>query len=83
MLRKTEMETSMHLFFACSFSNQIIRTLLLIIGFNCNDSSWGSITNVAIGGIASGACIKNAYRAVVNLAIYYIWRERNRRLFNQ
>ncbi|KAK4727001.1 hypothetical protein R3W88_031918 [Solanum pinnatisectum] len=82
-LCKEEGETHQHLFFSCIFSKQIWHKMLKwqLITRGCE--GWNEELEWAIGYAKRKSIVADVYRMAIAATIYYIWQERNLRIFQQ
>ena len=79
---KEEMEIRDHLFFGCSYAKCIWKQILQLCGLNRDVGSWLEELEWAIQRIKGKALISIVLRIAWKAFIYFVWRERNRRLHN-
>jgi len=74
-------ETRDHLFFVCEFSYEIWSSLLCWLGIQRTAGDWqGVLQSAHCQSNSSASCI---FRMCISIAVYFIWRERNARKFQQ
>lgn len=72
-----------HLFFECCFSSQVWSSVKVKAGLHQVSDSWESIQN-GISPFANKRSINSIVaRLVLAASVYYVWQERNSRLFKQ
>ena len=82
-LCQIEPENRDHLFFGCSFSRGIWRTILQLCGLNRRMVSWTEELDWAMQKFKGKALISVVLRLAWRAFIYHVWRERNRRMHEQ
>ncbi|XP_021979852.1 uncharacterized protein LOC110875972 [Helianthus annuus] len=70
-----------HLFFECKFSTQIWCSVRDKVNMDTVDPKWIDVTNWLLAGGASKSVFNYSSRLIVAASAYYIWQERNARLF--
>ena len=73
-------ETRDHLFFQCSYSNEVWRTILQLCGLNRSIMTWFDELVWAVKRMKGRALLSIVMRLAWRASIYYIWRERNRKM---
>ena len=76
-------ETHAHLFFACSFSKSIWDNLKILCKLDNVSCVWAEIVSGISIRVASNSIWSVIQRLVFGAAVYYIWQERNFRLFQK
>ena len=80
-LCKKNSDSHDHLFFECEFSNQLWKNLQLKLGIKGNEQSWERTVN-KLAEMYNGNSIGSVLRRISLAAcVYFIWQERNFRLF--
>lgn len=82
-LCNSEDETHQHLFFMCSTSEQMWNQMLKWLSINRQGQSWEDEITWAIQNAGKKDINLDMYRATVSAAVYFIWQERNYRIFQQ
>ncbi|XP_070017114.1 uncharacterized protein LOC142172448 [Nicotiana tabacum] len=80
-LCNSEEETIEHLFFKCSFSAQVWTAMLEWQGIKRQVMTWGQELEWDERECKGKNCKAEVYRIVLPGSIYYIWQERNERIF--
>ena len=81
ILCKEGKESRDHMFFTCRFSKSIWKRVLTLCGLQREVLSWVEELNWAIKKLKGKSLISKVLMINWNAYIYYIWRERNCRLF--
>ncbi|KAH0752152.1 hypothetical protein KY285_005300 [Solanum tuberosum] len=74
-------ETHQHLFFTCIYSRMLCQKLLNWLSINRASNGWTEELNWAVEHASSKTIIAEVYRMTLAAIIYYIWQERNYRIF--
>ncbi|KAH0720490.1 hypothetical protein KY284_005520 [Solanum tuberosum] len=74
-------ETHQHLFFTCIYSRMLWQKLLNWLSINRASNGWTEELNWAVKHASSKTIIAELYKMTLAAAIYYIWQERNYRIF--
>nr|XP_043633200.1 uncharacterized protein LOC122604370 [Erigeron canadensis] len=82
-LCELESDSHNHLFFECSFSDQVWRGALNEVNMVHSSSSWDSIIQQFLSSIKSKSFKMIASRLILAAAVYMIWQEGNSRLFKK
>nr|XP_043639244.1 uncharacterized protein LOC122610314 [Erigeron canadensis] len=82
-LCELEPDSHNHLFFECSFSDQVWRGVLDEVNMVHSSSSWDSIIQQFLSSIKSKSFKMIAGRLILAAAVYMIWQERKSRLFKK
>ncbi|XP_024963978.1 uncharacterized protein LOC112504274 [Cynara cardunculus var. scolymus] len=69
-----------HLFFQCPFAGVVWNSVLFMVDLTGMPSRWEQIVQVISDSNSRPKLLKQ--KIVVAAAVYYIWQERNRRLFS-
>lgn len=72
-----------HLFFACGVSNQIWKKVLAWQGLNRDPMCWEAEVSRAESHAKGKSPRAQMYRMAMAAAVYYIWLERNQRIFQE
>ncbi|XP_021979821.1 uncharacterized protein LOC110875937 [Helianthus annuus] len=72
-----------HLFFQCSFATQVWNKVKYMAYMDSVDASWGSIMAWFEQRASSKSAETIVSKLVVAAAAYFVWQERNNRLFSQ
>ncbi|WMV07465.1 hypothetical protein MTR67_000850 [Solanum verrucosum] len=80
---KAEPETHQHLFFACSVANVIWQRLLQWMSITRSSAGWTEEIEWATLHANRKSIQDEVYRMTLAAALYYIWQERNHRIFQQ
>ncbi|XP_075109037.1 uncharacterized protein LOC142180842 [Nicotiana tabacum] len=78
-----EMESHNHIFFTCSFSEDIWRRLLKWMNINREPKRWDEEIKWAIEQMKGNGAKIMVYRLGMTGAVYNIWMKRNRRIFQK
>ncbi|KAI3776228.1 hypothetical protein L1987_46001 [Smallanthus sonchifolius] len=81
-LCKRDMETHNHLFFECSYSNQIWCSLRCKAGMSHIQGRWDDIAAWLVPRASSKSALVIIGKLLMAATAYYIWQERNFRYFN-
>ncbi|KAJ0907226.1 putative reverse transcriptase zinc-binding domain-containing protein [Helianthus annuus] len=81
LLCYADIDSHAHLFFECSYSTQVWSTVRNKGGMGNVGSDWDSIVNWMAGRSCSKSAANYISRLVLAAATYFIWQERNARLF--
>lgn len=79
----SEEETIDHIFFVCDYSSQIWGKLLLWLKINRTPMSWSNELQWATRHMGGRTPKAEVYRMMLVAAIYYVWQERNQRVFQE
>ncbi|KAJ0548500.1 putative reverse transcriptase zinc-binding domain-containing protein [Helianthus annuus] len=79
LLCKRDMDSHSHLFFECSYSNQIWCSVRKKVGMNHIQGKWEDIVTWLIPILSSKSAHIVAAKLVLVASAYYIWQERNAR----
>ncbi|GJV47845.1 RNA-directed DNA polymerase, eukaryota, reverse transcriptase zinc-binding domain protein [Tanacetum coccineum] len=71
-----------HLFFKCDFSKQIWEGIKGKMYMGSVSDEWGDIVNTMVGLPCTNAIRSVLRRLILASTVYYIWKERNSRLFS-
>ncbi|XP_019265216.1 PREDICTED: uncharacterized protein LOC109242809 [Nicotiana attenuata] len=82
-LCEQELECHKHLFFACPFSVDVWRRLLAWLGITRRPGSWDEELKWAMDHVKGKGSKTMIYRMSITGAVYHLWLERNRRVFQQ
>nr|XP_043638057.1 uncharacterized protein LOC122609062 [Erigeron canadensis] len=82
-LCELQQDSNDHLFFTCSFSSQVWLGICSLAGISVNVSDWDSIMAEVIPLSKRKNIESGVTRLVLAASAYFIWQERNRRLFSQ
>ncbi|XP_015168672.1 uncharacterized protein [Solanum tuberosum] len=82
-LCKAELETHQHLFFACNMANVIWQRLLHWLSINRCSAGWNEELEWTTLHANRKTIQDEVYRMTLAVAVYYIWQERNYRIFQQ
>ena len=77
------MESRDHFFFSCSYSKEVWCSILQLCGLSRRVRSWSEELAWAIMKLRGKALLSIVMRLAWRASIYYIWRERNRRMHGQ
>ncbi|XP_022041803.1 uncharacterized protein LOC110944447 [Helianthus annuus] len=72
-----------HLFFSCDFASQVWREVRAMVDMDTVSGSWVSILEWMERYSNSNTLDRVVCKLVIAAAAYYIWQERNNRLFNR
>ncbi|XP_019261681.1 PREDICTED: uncharacterized protein LOC109239557 [Nicotiana attenuata] len=78
-----EMESHNHIFFTCTFSEDVWRRLLKWMDINREPKGWNGEIKWAIEHVKGNGSKTMLYRLCMTGVVYHIWLERNRRLFQK
>ncbi|XP_060181963.1 uncharacterized protein LOC132611564 [Lycium barbarum] len=76
-------ETINHAFFACPFSGAIWSRLLQWLNINRSNMEWTDELKWAETWCKGRSSKAEVYKIVLAAAVYYVWQERNNRLFQK
>ncbi|XP_019223812.1 PREDICTED: uncharacterized protein LOC109205556 [Nicotiana attenuata] len=82
-LCEQELESHQHIFFLCRFSAQVWEKLLTWIGIKRRITDWKEELKWAADHMKGKGSKTMLYRMCITSAVYQIWLERNRRIFQQ
>ena len=77
------MESRDHLFFECSYSKEVWRSVLQLCGLTRRILRWEEEIEWASQKFKGKSLISNILRLAWNASIYHIWKERNGRMHGQ
>ena len=80
---QVEEETRDHLFFGCTYARDIWQKILQLCGLHRDVGSWEEELTWAVQRIKGKALISIILRIAWKAFIYFVWKERNRRLHNE
>ncbi|GKC32155.1 RNA-directed DNA polymerase, eukaryota, reverse transcriptase zinc-binding domain protein [Tanacetum coccineum] len=72
-----------HLFFACSYSKRLWERLKVMACLDNVSNVWGELVSGIVNKAANDGIWNIIQRLVFGAAVYFIWQERNFRLFNK
>ncbi|PWA88131.1 reverse transcriptase zinc-binding domain-containing protein [Artemisia annua] len=75
------MDSHSHLFFKCSYANSIWKEFQSRIQVECDDKDWNAIMELFAGMHNSKNIDSIISRLSLAACVYFIWQERNNRLF--
>ncbi|XP_019257669.1 PREDICTED: uncharacterized protein LOC109235876 [Nicotiana attenuata] len=78
-----EMESHNHIFFTCSFSKDVWRRIINWMGISRELEGWDEEIKWAIEQVKDNGSKTMLYRLSMTGAMYHIWLERNRRIFQK
>ena len=78
-----DMETHDHLFFGCNFSREVWQAILQLCELRRAVLGWSAELNWAVKKLKGRSLIAIILRAAWRAYVYFIWREKNQRLYNQ
>ncbi|XP_020252226.1 uncharacterized protein LOC109829562 [Asparagus officinalis] len=76
-------ESKKHLFFECQFSGFVWNEMMEWLGFTWRSCDWDHVMNWFCNNMRGLGFIKKMKRMVLSATIYWIWKERNSRIFQQ
>lgn len=82
-LCKQEQETHQHLFSSCTVAARIWSKLLKWLCITRNTAGWEEELEWAITHATGKAMQDEVYRMTLSAAVYYVWQERNYRIFQR
>ncbi|XP_019252695.1 PREDICTED: uncharacterized protein LOC109231491 [Nicotiana attenuata] len=77
----TEEESIEHLFFKCTFAESIWMKLLQWMGINRQAMKWSQEVVWAYNNAKGRSANAEIYRMALAGCVYYVWQERNHRIF--
>ena len=78
-----EKETRDHFFFGCSYAKNIWKEILQLCGLHRDVGPWEEELTWAVQRIKGKALISIVLRIAWRAFVYFVWKERNRRLHNE
>ncbi|XP_020270900.1 uncharacterized protein LOC109846087 [Asparagus officinalis] len=78
-----ECETRKHLFFECAYSCEIWNRVMEWLGFNWKSCYWNQLIHWFTVRLRGRGLKQKLKRLALIATIYYIWQERNARIFRQ
>ena len=78
-----EKETRDHIFFGCTFAKCVWKKVLEICGLSREIGSWEDELKWAVRKLKGKALVSILLRLAWKATIYCLWRERNRRVYEQ
>ncbi|KAL0439814.1 UNVERIFIED_CONTAM: hypothetical protein Slati_2464400 [Sesamum latifolium] len=83
LCRAATPETHSHLFFSCPFASECLHEIRAAVIFHWPYSSWETAIRWASARWHGKHVVNTSYRALLASLVYYLWEERNRRIFQQ
>ncbi|XP_020271061.1 uncharacterized protein LOC109846249 [Asparagus officinalis] len=77
------LETRNHLFFDCRYSSYVWNKLMAWLEFPWRSCSWDQVLRWYSNNLKGVGFMKRIKRMVFSVAVYWIWKERNMRTFQQ
>ncbi|GKE66405.1 hypothetical protein Tco_1520566 [Tanacetum coccineum] len=71
-----------HLFFNCSFSTQVLNQMKGLANLSSMTGGYKEVVDYLIPHAKSRSCKSVVAKLVLSASVYYIWQERNNRLFS-
>ncbi|XP_020269438.1 uncharacterized protein LOC109844736 [Asparagus officinalis] len=81
LCNRQELETSNHIFFECQFSAEVWNLVMEWLKYRWRSCVWGLVLNWYSYSLKGKGPMKKLKRMCLSTAVYMIWRERNRRIF--
>lgn len=81
-LCQTEMESVEHMFFLCDYSKQVWTQVLQSQGMSRNPRGWMHESRWMIRKTKGRGDAKVKLKIIFSATVYYLWQERNGRIFN-
>ncbi|XP_020266936.1 uncharacterized protein LOC109842474 [Asparagus officinalis] len=78
---RQELETSSHIFFECQFSAEVWNSVLEWLKYRWRSCVWSLVLNWYSCNLKGKGPMKKLKRMCLSTAVYMIWKERNRRIF--
>jgi len=72
-----------HLFFECSFSKQLWELIIPYIGVHISSNKWDDIIDLLVVSLKHNSVQHLICKLLFAATVYYIWQERNARLFSK
>ncbi|XP_020272555.1 uncharacterized protein LOC109847736 [Asparagus officinalis] len=76
-------ESKNHLFFECQYSASVWNDMMEWLGFTWRSCDWNCVMNWFNNNLKGLGFMKKVKRMVLSATIYWIWKERNSRIFQQ
>jgi len=79
----TQADSHSHLFFECPFSSRVWKDVRSRAGLQVMSPSWNIVIQDYISMVSKRSIGSIVSRLILAASVYFIWQERNRRLFSQ
>ena len=77
------MKTRDHFFFGCRYSREVWKAILQLYGLQRAVQDWNTKLNWAVKKLKGQSFISIILRVAWRVFVYFIWQERNQRMYNQ